>query len=35
MRYSNGIEQTSWSSVLYVVGVWTGFVSVIAKYVIR
>lgn len=35
MGHNKGLGETSVGSVLYLLGVWTGFVSQVAKYVIR
>ncbi len=35
MGHNTNTEGTSAGSVLYLLGVWTGFVSQVAKYIIR
>lgn len=35
MKYKSQGNGTSWDSVLYIIGAWTGFVSVVAKFVLR
>lgn len=35
MDYNGHHNGASWDNVLYVLGVWTGFVSVVARFVLR